>query len=120
VATVVTRYFGGILLGAGGLVRAYSRGAKEAVMAAGIVRMCLCYKLSVQMEYSFYDKMLNLLQQFGAVVLDTRYTDRVMMMFSLEQKKTDACLKAIKDAANARIAINIIGQTFAPAAISEE
>ena len=119
VVAVVTRYFGGTLLGAGGLVRAYSRGAKEAVVAAGIVKMCLCYELRAQMAYSFYDKMRNLLSQFGAVVLDTQYTDAVTLTFSLEHEKTDACLKAIEDAANGAVVPKIIGETFAPVEIEQ-
>ena len=58
---VVTRYFGGIMLGAGGLVRAYSHGAKIALDASKILRMEKCYNCSVTLSYDFYGKLSGLI-----------------------------------------------------------
>ena len=57
IAVVVTRYFGGTLLGTGGLVRAYGKGAKIAIEAAGIVRMALCDVCSMTFDYSYYARL---------------------------------------------------------------
>ena len=70
---VVTRYFGGILLGAGGLVRAYSHGAKIAVDAAGIKPMSVCKVYELEMDYSQYGKITYLLPKFHAVTLESDF-----------------------------------------------
>lgn len=70
---VVTRYFGGILLGAGGLVRAYSQAAAAGVKEAGIAEGVPAVDLRLHMEYSLVGKVQHLLQQRGAVVLDAGF-----------------------------------------------
>ena len=79
VAVVVTRYFGGILLGAGGLVRAYSHGAKIAVDAASRKLMTTCVLLEMQMDYSFYGKVNYLLPNYVCRVEDTDFGAVVSM-----------------------------------------
>ena len=66
VCVVVTRYFGGTLLGAGGLIRAYSHSSKIAVEAGHIITMAPCKVLSVSVDYSFYDRLNILLSDFNA------------------------------------------------------
>ncbi len=65
VAVVVTRYFGGILLGAGGLVRAYSKGAKIGIDAGKIAVMTYCGKVKITASYDLYGKVRYLLEQGG-------------------------------------------------------
>ena len=77
VIIVVVRYFGGTLLGTGGLVRAYTRAAQAAVASADILSYSLCVDLSVEVEYPLYDRLMNICQSRGAKVLDTQYTDKV-------------------------------------------
>ncbi len=62
---VVTRYFGGILLGAGGLVRAYTKGAKIALEAGGIVTMESCSVCSLTCDYAQYGKLSGMIPSFG-------------------------------------------------------
>ncbi len=85
---VVTRYFGGILLGGGGLVRAYSHATKLAVDAAGIVRMCPCLRGEIVCDYAQYGWVPALVAAAGGTVTDTQFTDTVTVCFSLpvEQK----------------------------------
>ncbi|MBQ8904498.1 MAG: YigZ family protein [Oscillospiraceae bacterium] len=64
VTCVVTRYFGGIMLGAGGLVRAYTQGAKIAVEAAEILNMCTAVRLCLKLDYSLYGKIGKTLTDF--------------------------------------------------------
>ena len=74
---VVTRYFGGTLLGTGGLVRAYSHGSKIAVEAGGVVTMALCAILEICCDYTFYGRLAALIPEMGGVVEDTQFADSV-------------------------------------------
>ncbi len=74
---VVTRYFGGILLGTGGLVRAYSQAAAAAVSAAGIAEHRLCVYGELRCDYSQYGRVQTLLAECGCVIDDTQFADEV-------------------------------------------
>lgn len=77
VCCVVTRYFGGILLGGGGLVRAYSHSAKIASDAAERLIMCLCRPVTVTADYNLYGKISYALPEFEVKLLDTDYAENV-------------------------------------------
>ena len=81
VAVVVTRYFGGIKLGTGGLVRAYTSSAKLGLEAAGLCDVEEMTVLTCEVEYSHLSKIQNLASESGAVfaIEDSRYTDVVSM-----------------------------------------
>ncbi len=81
---VVTRYFGGILLGAGGLVRAYSHTAKLAIDAAGIVTFEKYTSFGMTCSYSDYQKYQAELPRFGAVIEDAQFSDAVRIVFSIK------------------------------------
>lgn len=74
---VVTRYFGGTLLGTGGLVRAYTEGAKAAIEAAEVLAYSLCVDLNITVDYSLYDRIVTLCQNKNAKIIDTQFTDSV-------------------------------------------
>lgn len=93
VCVVVTRYFGGVLLGTGGLVRAYSHAAKIALDAGGIVTMAPCIAAEIEIDYSFYERARILLEECGANVEDCVFTDRVKMIFSAR----DTACKSISE-----------------------
>jgi len=76
---VVVRYFGGTLLGTGGLVRAYTQAAQAAIAAAEILSYSLCVDLSIEVDYPLYDKLMNICSTRGAKVMDTQYTDKVFV-----------------------------------------
>jgi uncharacterized YigZ family protein len=76
-AVVVTRYFGGIKLGAGGLVRAYSDAAKKAVDRAGIVEKRLHQEIFVQVSYQLFGAVKRELEQAGCVIQDIAYGEQV-------------------------------------------
>lgn len=94
---VATRYFGGTLLGTGGLVRAYSHTAKIAIDAGGIVTMKLCKVMKVCCDYNFYGRLNSLIADCGGFVDDTVFSDTVTVIFKMptddigvfEQKLTD-------------------------------
>lgn len=77
VCCVVTRYFGGVLLGASGLVRAYSHSAALAVETAQMKLMLPCYPVSIRTDYSLYGKIAYHLPQVDLIQLDTIYEDQV-------------------------------------------
>lgn len=76
---VVTRYFGGTKLGAGGLIRAYGSAASEGLEAAGIVRRVLMRSISAEFDYTYLGKIENQLKDTDYIVKDIKYTDRVVM-----------------------------------------
>lgn len=80
---VATRYFGGTLLGTGGLVRAYSHTAKIAVEAGKIITMKLCKILQVTCDYNFYGRLNSLVPESGGVIDDTEFADNVTVTFKI-------------------------------------
>lgn len=80
---VATRYFGGTLLGAGGLVRAYSHTAKIAVDAGGVITMKLCKILKVTCDYNFYGRLNSLIPDMGGVIDDAEFSDNVTVTFQM-------------------------------------
>lgn len=88
-AVVVTRYFGGTLLGRGGLVRAYGGAAREAVKEAGIVRMVPATKVGITVDYVHSGRIQNELMIQGVFLADTQYLERVtfqVLLFSPERE----------------------------------
>lgn len=83
VACVVTRYFGGTLLGTGGLVRAYTQATQAAIQAAQVVSISRCVDLTVQVAYPLYDQLMHLSAACQAKTLDTRYAEDVTVTFRL-------------------------------------
>ncbi len=113
VAVVVTRYFGGILLGGGGLVRAYSHAAHLALAAGEIITMGLCSVLTVEAEYPFYAKLLPFLEKTAAKILDTDFSEKVRITLSLDSTlEADFCNK-IFDFSGGQLMPQKIGEKFA-------
>lgn len=90
VIVVVTRYFGGILLGAGGLVRAYAHAAKLAVDAAQRKVMSPAVLVEMQMDYNQYGRINNVLSKYTAIVQATAFTDLVTMRILFIERDVDA------------------------------
>lgn len=76
-SVVVVRYFGGVLLGASGLVRAYSKAASLAVNDAGISKMTLCVPLNIYLDYSSYQKAEHFFSEYTYPLIPPEFTDRV-------------------------------------------
>lgn len=112
VCVVATRYFGGTLLGAGGLVRAYSHTSKIALEAAGIITMAQCSVMSAEVDYSFYDRLNILLSDFSAVILNTSFSDKVCVEFSVKENIVDLLNAKLIDLSNGKYALKFLRSEF--------
>ncbi|MGN1201997.1 MAG: YigZ family protein [Eubacterium sp.] len=113
VCVVVTRYFGGVLLGAGGLIRAYSHGSKIAVTAGNIITMAPCKVLSASVDYSFYDRLTILLNDLGANIENSEFSDVVTVKFSLKAELVSALSAKLTEQSNGKYRITELGEKFA-------
>ncbi len=103
VCVVVTRYFGGVLLGTGGLVRAYSQGAKLALEAGQIVKMQNCSVCSLICNYNQYGKISSLILDMGGIVDDTAFEADVTLKFHISPDLFDALNKKLADLTSGEI-----------------
>lgn len=103
VVCVVTRYFGGILLGAGGLVRAYTKGAKIAVNAAGKSMKRVWSVLYVPCPYSFYDRVKLEVAAFGGIIRKTEFTSEVELEILLAEGQAQPFLDRLTDMSAASV-----------------
>ena len=109
---VSTRYFGGILLGVGGLVRAYSRSAADAVNAAGLVSMEPCTQFSVRVAYPYRNAAWSVFERFG-VIESADYGEAITVSFRCRATEADAFLKALSDRTEGRVsAVSAGGEYF--------
>lgn len=114
VCVVVTRYFGGILLGTGGLARAYTQGCKIAVSAAEILCMHPAVECTLTVDYSFYGKLQNLLPQYGAVTLDTAFEGDIIVRFVLRQEQLRPFSRALEEASAGALVPTVLGEKYCP------
>ena len=84
IAVVVTRYFGGILLGTGGLVRAYSEAARLALETAEVVTILPAKAFEIKCDYGDYDPLLKLLEGFDTKILSTDFADNVLLKVAVK------------------------------------
>ncbi len=112
-ALVVTRYFGGILLGGGGLVRAYSHAAKLAVDAGGIVTRALCNLVRVRCDYNFYGRLASLIPEQGGIIENTAFEDAVTVDFRIPQELEPGFEKKLIDLSNGTCRGEVTGNVFA-------
>ena len=111
---VATRYFGGTLLGGGGLIRAYSHTASIALAAAKKITMRECLLLALSCDYSLYGKVASLVPEAGGVVDDTQFLERVNLRFHLDPAALPALEKRLADATSGRCALVEEGKQFFP------
>lgn len=105
VVVVVTRYFGGVLLGTGGLVRAYSHGSKIAVEAAKPVIMQNCLMCEARCAYNQYGKVSSLIIGVGATVDDTVYESDVLVKFHIKPDLLGTLNKKLADATSGEVTV---------------
>lgn len=111
-AAVVTRYFGGTLLGTGGLVRAYTQAAQAGVRNAVMVTMRYGKNVVIRMDYADVNRIQYLLEQKKIPVLRARYEEKVEMDIILPFEDTDRVRQAMIEATQARASVTITGEGF--------
>lgn len=111
-AVVVTRYFGGILLGTGGLVRAYTEGAVLAVNASGTVEISPCALIKTESDYTDYQKIRYCVTKMGGEEKDTVYGAGVTAYFNIPfQLAQQACI-SVSEQTSARATAEIVGTSY--------
>lgn len=103
VAVVVTRYFGGILLGTGGLVRAYSRSVQLGLEASTIIEKTKGSRITIQTDYNEVGKLQYLLGQRGIPIVDSQYTDVVKLELLVEESTVTELHEAVTEATSGRV-----------------
>ena len=105
VAVVVTRYFGGVLLGTGGLVRAYSKAVQEGLGNSTVIEKKYGYSLSVTTDYTGIGKLQYIAGERGLPILDSEYTDKVVLHLMVPFEEREAVEKEIIEGLNGRVKI---------------
>lgn len=105
VLIVVTRYFGGTLLGTGGLVRAYTSASKEAVESAEIIIKISGYRLKIKTDYTGLGKIQYLLAQRGIDIKDSEYAENVVLTIVIPKDDEQGLIKELIEATNAQAEI---------------
>ena len=114
VICVVTRYFGGTLLGTGGLVRAYSGAVEECLKNADLKEMVYGSHIRISASYNDIGKLQYIFAQNEAVILSSEYTDSVTFNILIANEKEDMLLKAISEATQNKSVSEIITRDFFP------
>jgi len=117
VVCVVTRYFGGVLLGTGGLLRAYTKSAKDALDAAGICVVRRWVKAEIACSYAMLERLKTECTAIGGVVADIEYSADVCLKLLLPEDKADAFSQRTADVTAGTSALKITGEEFKPVKI---
>ena len=114
VCCVVTRYFGGILLGAGGLTRAYAKGAKDALDAAGICRMSLWTEWEIPCTYPLFERMKLTVESCGGVVRDAEYGADIVLRAAFPSGGAEQFAPRLTELSAGQLAMTAAGESFLP------
>lgn len=99
-AVVVTRYFGGTLLGTGGLVRAYQASAKAGLEASTVITKVHGHRVSIQTDYTGLGKIQYVLGQRGITILHSEYTDKVFLEVLLPETESESIMSEVTEGTN--------------------
>ena len=112
VLCVVTRYFGGILLGAGGLCRAYTKAAKDALDAAGICKMQPWLRQTVSAPYALFERVKLLVAAQAGVLEDAQYSADILVTYRIPAGADEALRTALREASSGTIAPQLLEEIF--------
>lgn len=112
VCCVVTRYFGGILLGSGGLVRAYSSAARMALEAAGTSRCASWTSMRLLCGYAMYERVKRLLESRGCLIQEQSFGEAVEVSFLSPSEAAEDCAHALSELSAGAIECVAIGEVF--------
>ena len=114
IVCVVTRYFGGILLGAGGLTRAYTRGAKDALIASGVATMGLWAKVKVPCPYALYERVKLDIEAAKGIIDDTEYGADVSICVSLPAANREGLQERLTELSAGGITVELLSEEYRP------
>lgn len=117
VVCVVTRYFGGVLLGAGGLLRAYTKSAKDALDAAGVSVVRRWVECEIPCPYSLLERIRLECENAGGIVSDIEYGAAVTVKALLPEENAGAFSLRISDVSAGSCAVHSVGEAFRPVRI---
>lgn len=112
VVVVVTRYFGGTLLGAGGLVRAYGKSAKEGLVAAKMITRKPCRMIKIKVDYNMLGKVQNEIVNAGHIIENTVYEEDVTITVLVDVNQSEKFVKNMVDVTSGRVTIETIGSKY--------
>lgn len=114
---VVTRYFGGIKLGAGGLIRAYAHMAKKVIDHSKIIKNVLCEKIVVIIDYTYWGKLENKCNTLGFYIDKIKFLEKVYIYFYLQGNQKEMFYKLIGEITNGEGDISLLGEEYIPMSI---
>ena len=114
VVCVVTRYFGGVLLGAGGLTRAYTKGAKDALDAAGISTMSLWTVWEIPCTYPLFERLKLEIEACGGVIKDTQYGADILVRAGFPAGGAEAFAPRLTELSAGQLEMTPAGEEFLP------
>ena len=114
IAVVVTRYFGGTLLGTGGLVRAYSKSVQDVLQKGIVYEMLPCTACRVVCGYSDHAKLLHLLESANGNIDNTEFTDKITVDFSLRAENVEDFAKKLCETFSATLKLEELGTKLTP------
>ena len=109
---VVVRYFGGILLGTGGLVRAYTQGCKTALQAAGLVRMELSSTIRCTVSYSLWNSVQYALQKMPVQTADVSYAEEVAFTLVTRKKDSETVETQLRNLTDGKLVCKPVSQIY--------
>ena len=109
---VVTRYFGGHLLGKGGLTKAYGYSAKLLFKTGRVIKKVRCNKLNIKTDYAYWGRLQYFLAQSDALITDISYTEKVDLQLIAREESIKTFIDTIKDLTNSRTETNISDSFF--------
>ena len=112
VVCVVTRYFGGILLGTGGLVHAYSKGASTALANSDIVTLEVADSLQISCDYTMYGMIGSVLPEYEAIIRNTEYSDIVCVYADVKAELTAELISKLIDKCNGKVDIKKLSNGY--------
>lgn len=111
-AVVVTRYFGGTLLGTGGLVRAYQASTKAGLEASTVITKMHGSRVSVETDYTGLGKIQYILGQRGLTILNSEYTDKVALEVLLPETEVKAVMAEITEGTNGQAVMEVMEECY--------
>lgn len=109
---IVTRYFGGIKLGAGGLIRAYAHMAKIGIENSEVIKNVLCEKIQIAVDYTYWGKLENDCNNHEFKMHKIEFLDKVYIIFYLQEFQKNDFYKLIRDITNGDVSIKIFGYEY--------